>query len=97
MRAPQPSVGGQQVVRARRWVLPLLAVVATLLHAGPAGAAGSEPVLVVSGRGFGHGVGMAQDGAYWMGRGGASLDQIIGQFYPGVAIGRGRGRCGSPC
>ena len=44
------------------------------------------PVLVIDGRGFGHGVGMSQDGAFWMGAAGASTYQILGQFYPGTAI-----------
>jgi SpoIID/LytB domain protein len=49
------------------------------------------PVLVIDGRGFGHGVGMAQDGALWMGVGGANLAQIIGHFYPGTALGKSAG------
>ncbi|MBW3558098.1 MAG: SpoIID/LytB domain-containing protein, partial [Actinobacteria bacterium] len=49
------------------------------------------PVLVIDGRGFGHGVGMAQDGAFWMGRAGASTDKILAQFYPGTRPGRSRG------
>ena len=47
--------------------------------------------LVIEGRGFGHGVGMAQDGAYWMGRAGASTEEILGHFYPGTGIGRATG------
>jgi SpoIID/LytB domain protein len=73
-------------------VLLSLAVAATaVLGAAPSRAAAPVPVLVVDGKGFGHGVGMAQDGAYWMARAGASLAQIVGHFYPGVAIGRGTG------
>jgi stage II sporulation protein D len=60
-----------------------------LVGAAPSSAA--VAVLVVDGQGFGHGVGMAQDGAYWMGRSGASLGEIIGHFYPGVSIGRAGG------
>jgi stage II sporulation protein D len=62
---------------------------ASLLPAAPAQAA--VPVLVLDGQGFGHGVGMAQDGAYWMGRAGASTEQILGHFYPGVTQGRASG------
>jgi stage II sporulation protein D len=51
---------------------------------GPAG-------VVISGRGWGHGVGMAQDGAYWMGRAGATTNRILGQFYPGTSLGRATG------
>ena len=49
------------------------------------------PVAVIEGKGFGHGVGMAQDGAYWMGKAGKSTPQILGHFYPGTGLGRGRG------
>ncbi|MDQ6650684.1 MAG: SpoIID/LytB domain-containing protein, partial [Actinomycetota bacterium] len=35
--------------------------------------------------------GMAQDGALYMGRAGATLDQIVQQFYPGTAYGRAGG------
>ncbi len=50
-------------------------------------AAAAVPVVVLNGKGFGHGVGMAQDGAYWMGRAGSSDTQILGQFYPGTTMG----------
>ncbi|MDP1793103.1 MAG: SpoIID/LytB domain-containing protein, partial [Acidimicrobiales bacterium] len=44
------------------------------------------PALQIDGRGFGHGVGMAQDGALAMGHAGASLPQILAQFYPGTSL-----------
>src|SRR4051794_17960182 len=49
------------------------------------------PVLVVDGKGWGHGVGMAQDGAYWMGKAGQSANQILGHFYAGTSIGHASG------
>lgn len=50
-------------------------------------AAGADvPVIVVDGKGWGHGVGMAQDGAYEMGRRGFNVSQILGQFYPGTSF-----------
>lgn len=55
--------------------------------AGSLPRAGGVPVVIINGRGLGHGVGLAQDGAYWMGRRGASLGQILNQFYPGTALG----------
>ena len=65
---------------------------AVLSLPAPAGGAGRPvPVVVLDGRGWGHGVGMAQDGAYWMGRGGASTPQILNQFYPGTKPGRAGG------
>jgi SpoIID/LytB domain protein len=57
----------------------------------PPGRAAGVPVLVIDGRGFGHGVGLAQDGALAMGRAGATTAQILGHFYPGTALGRAGG------
>jgi stage II sporulation protein D len=72
--------------------LLLLAVLVCLVSAaGPEPAPAAVPVLIVDGRGFGHGVGMAQDGAYWMGKAGASTNQILGHFYPGTGIGKATG------
>jgi stage II sporulation protein D len=61
------------------------------LVGGAQRATGAVPVLFIEGRGFGHGVGMAQDGAYWMGRAGASTNKILGHFYPGTTLGRATG------
>ena len=38
------------------------------------------------GGGFGHGVGMSQNGAKALGENGASYDQILRQFYPGCEL-----------
>ena len=73
----------------RLLLLAVLVCLVSLTGSTPAPAA--VPVLVVDGRGFGHGVGMAQDGAYWMGKAGASTNQILGHFYPGTGIGRATG------
>ncbi|MDQ1374871.1 MAG: stage sporulation protein, partial [Actinomycetota bacterium] len=73
----------------RTLLIAVLAFLAAAVLPRPAPAA--VPVLVVDGRGFGHGVGMAQDGAYWMGRAGASTNQILGHFYPGTALGKATG------
>jgi SpoIID/LytB domain protein len=66
-----------------------LAVVAALL--GPAGAApqsSSGPVtvttFVITGRGWGHGVGMAQWGAYGYAKHGVTYDRILAHYYPGT-------------
>ena len=70
-----------------RRLLPLLAA----LSLGASGQAEPVPVVFIDGKGFGHGVGMAQDGAYWMGRGGATTPQILGHFYPGAGLGTAGG------
>src|SRR4051812_41587556 len=49
-------------------------------------ASADVPVLVIDGKGFGHGVGMAQDGAFWMAKSGASTAQVLGHFYPGTRV-----------
>ncbi|MBV8984384.1 MAG: SpoIID/LytB domain-containing protein [Acidimicrobiia bacterium] len=73
-----------------RW--RILAGVSLLLFVAPAPAAhASVPVLVIDGKGWGHGVGMAQDGAYWMGRAGQNVNQILGHFYPGTSLGHASG------
>lgn len=49
---------------------------------------GGEYVVgyTLTGGGFGHGVGMSQNGAKAMGRKGASCEQILLQFYPGCEL-----------
>ncbi len=44
--------------------------------------------VVIDGKGFGHGVGLAQDGALWMGKNGKSAKQILALFFPGTALGK---------
>lgn len=64
---------------------------AGILPLPPPAAHAAVPVLTIEGKGFGHGVGMAQDGAYWMGKAGATTPQILGQFYPGTKAGKASG------
>ena len=47
-----------------------------------------EAVFVVSGRGWGHGVGMSQYGAYGQAQAGRSYDEILGHYYTGTTIGK---------
>ena len=69
----------------------LLAFLAALL--GPAGASPqSQPAtvsattLVINGRGWGHGVGMSQWGAYGYAKHGVAYDKILAHYYPGTAL-----------
>jgi stage II sporulation protein D len=67
--------------------------VATLLLAGllagaPAAQAAGKSTLVMSGRGYGHGVGMSQWGAYGYATHGARYDQILAHYYTGTGLGR---------
>ena len=63
-----------------------LAAASSLLTLVPSGAAASGHVVVIETRGWGHGVGMAQDGALAMGQDGASAADILGHFYPGTSL-----------
>jgi SpoIID/LytB domain protein len=62
----------------------LLALLCTL--ALPA-AAGAKQIWVVKGRGYGHGVGMSQYGAYGYAKHGFTYDQILTHYYTGTTIG----------
>jgi SpoIID/LytB domain protein len=42
--------------------------------------------VLIDGKGFGHGVGLAQDGAFWMGKAGKDVGQILALFFPGTAL-----------
>ncbi len=79
----------------RRTCTALFAAVAGVLGVWPAAAQtpvpAAVPIVVIDGKGFGHGVGMAQEGAFWMAKAGASTEAIFGEFYPGSGYGRGRG------
>lgn len=46
------------------------------------------PTFVISGRGWGHGVGMAQWGAYGFAREGATYDEILAHYYKGTTLGQ---------
>src|SRR5262249_54571350 len=54
-----------------------------------------EAVFLVSGRGYGHGVGMSQFGAYGMANAGYAYDKILAYYYTGTRLGR-RSRAGVP-
>ena len=83
----------------RRAILVSLAVAA--LAAGPATAApsapactetcfvapaGSGPLFLFTGHGWGHGVGMSQYGAYGYAQHGSTYDQILAHYYPGTTL-----------
>ncbi len=79
--------------RTRRHLALLVATLATLLAcAAPADAASSaapasRATLVISGGGFGHGVGMSQEGALGYAEHGFSYTAILAHYYTGTAIG----------
>src|SRR5215204_4624666 len=57
-------------------------------RAAPVGPKPGEPVFVITGRGWGHGVGMSQWGANGFARRGTSYDRILAHYYRGTTIER---------
>lgn len=71
---------------------PIALLLASLLLAAPAGAAEApgaqdEPIVVVSGRGAAHGMGLAMDGVEGQARAGWSHHRILDLFYRGTGTG----------
>ncbi|HXG75219.1 MAG TPA: SpoIID/LytB domain-containing protein, partial [Gaiellaceae bacterium] len=78
-------------------VLSALVVLAALAAPGARGQPGpdavaGEAVFLISGRGFGHGVGMSQWGAYGQALEGRSYREILAYYYPGTELARVPGR-----
>lgn len=88
MSFPEPR-GRYSSLRRSASVLFTAAVVVLLGLSAPAHA--EEPLLVIDGRGWGHGVGLSQEGARTLGAGGATTEEILATFYPGTRGGIGRG------
>jgi SpoIID/LytB domain protein len=74
---------------------PFVAILAIVLVATGSAAGQQTPpssygeaVFVVSGRGYGHGVGMSQYGAYGQALAGRTYEQILAHYYTGTQIGK---------
>ena len=73
----------------RLFLLPVLGAALLL----PGGASPQTPpavtatTFVISGRGWGHGVGMSQWGAYGYAKHGVTYDKILAHYYPGTTLG----------
>src|SRR3954470_24175394 len=71
----------------RRGVLLALVLVTASVPVLPtARAQTGTPVVVLDGKGFGHGVGLAQWGAKYLADAGAGHRDILATFYPGTTI-----------
>jgi stage II sporulation protein D len=81
------SLAWNSVVRFLTVLAALIALAATTASAQPASTPG-EALFVVSGRGWGHGVGMSQYGAYGMALEGRTHADILKHFYTGTQLGR---------
>jgi stage II sporulation protein D len=53
-----------------------------------AGPRGEVERFVIAGKGFGHGVGLCQVGAFGMAQAGSSFDEILRHYYKGIALSR---------
>src|SRR5829696_4861790 len=62
------------------------AVLGVLLAAAQSAGAASLPTFVIKGHGWGHGVGMGQDGAYGYAKHGFTYAKILAHYYPGTAL-----------
>jgi stage II sporulation protein D len=71
-------------------VLALAVVAATPAqpHPNQATSIPGEALFVISGRGYGHGVGMGQYGAFGQANAGRTHEQILAHYYSGTEIGR---------
>ena len=87
--------GRRRISRAaKRGLAAVLVVVPAVMSPAvtPVMAQGEpEAEVVLEGRGWGHGVGMAQDGALAMGAAGSSTEDILATFYPGTSLASGGG------
>jgi stage II sporulation protein D len=72
---------------AVRWTLDVPDTLFTAKRLAPKG---QEPGWLFTGRGFGHGVGMCQVGAYGMAQRGHTYREILLHYYSGVELGRAR-------
>lgn len=69
-------------------LLCALAATTALAQPAPPTPTPGEALLVVSGRGWGHGVGMSQWGALGMAKAGYTHDEILAYYYSGTELGR---------
>jgi SpoIID/LytB domain protein len=71
-----------------RGVASVAALLGVVLAAAQSATASSSPTFVITGHGWGHGVGLAQDGAYGYAKHGLGYAKILAHYYPGTALAR---------
>ena len=69
-----------------------LGLKSTWFSIAPEGSTSTPTAFRIDGRGFGHGLGLSQWGAYNMGRSGANYQQILQHYYQGANLARIRVR-----
>jgi stage II sporulation protein D len=95
--APRPNAETIADMARTRLLVAALSVAALVAGSAPgypsskapsrAKALPGTPTFVISGRGWGHGVGMAQWGAYGFAKQGATYDEILAHYYRGTTLG----------
>ena len=68
-------------------LLALAAPTAAYAHVDASGTRTPTPLFVVSGHGWGHGVGMSQYGAFGYAKHGVGYRGILAHYYPGTTLG----------
>jgi SpoIID/LytB domain protein len=69
-------------------LLTLALAPALMARSALAAPATNAPMLVITGAGEGHGVGMSQDGAFGYAQHGASFQEILAHYYTGTSLGQ---------
>ena len=85
--ATSPALTHGLARRVRRSAISVAAVLLLALAAVPAATATSQTTFTLVGRGWGHGIGMCQWGAYGYALHGWTYEQIIAHYYTGVKLG----------
>ncbi len=88
-KAPRPGAPMRRVRALRRRFLPgaALVVLVALLAAPTVQARTAATKITVTGRGWGHGIGMSQWGAYGYAKNGWSYKAILKHYYTGIGFG----------
>jgi len=89
LTSPRPSAAVAHLRAGRRSTLALagaLMLLALLIVAAPASAYSSQYAFTITGRGWGHGVGLSQWGAYGYAKKGWTYDNILKHYYTGITL-----------
>ncbi len=81
--SPRPP---RRTSRVRLGLGAVLAGLVLLAGAGPAGAVSTDAAYVISGHGWGHGIGMSQWGAYGYAKNGWAYRAILKHYYTGIGF-----------
>ncbi|MFZ4665128.1 MAG: SpoIID/LytB domain-containing protein [Prochlorotrichaceae cyanobacterium] len=86
--AGQTTLSGEQFRTALDLRSSLFAVVPQGQAAGSAGKSTLPNTFIIQGRGFGHGLGLSQWGAYGLAQQGYNYQQILGHYYRNASLAR---------